>query len=119
MTVMLLPLPGMFLTKREIDAFATRFGPRCGATAVLKANDNDLVVSQIPDAPVYRTTCGDTWFDIDAANGAILQRLDPSRRAYRWLYRALHTMDFPILAVRPKLRTAIILVLCGCGLSWC
>jgi hypothetical protein len=69
----------------------------------------------MPDGPVYRITCGDVWYDIDAANGA-LQKTDPSRRAYRWLYHALHTLDFPVLAGRPTLRTVLIVSLCGIGL---
>jgi hypothetical protein len=55
------------------------------------------------------------WFHIDGASGAILERLDPSRRAYRWFYSALHTMDFPILSARPTLRSALIVILCGFG----
>ena len=45
----------------------------------------------------------------------MLERLDQSRRAYRWLYGALHTMDVPALLARPKLRTALIVILCGGG----
>jgi len=46
----------------------------------------------------------------------VLQRLDSSRRAYRWLYSALHTMDFPILVSHPSIRTILIISLCSCGL---
>jgi hypothetical protein len=55
------------------------------------------------------------WFHIDGASGAILERLDPSRRAYRWFYSALHTMDFPILSARRTLRSALVVILCGFG----
>ena len=37
-------------------------------------------------------------------------------RIYRWLYSALHTMDFPALSAYPTLRSALIVLLCGCGL---
>ncbi len=45
----------------------------------------------------------------------LLEKLDASRRAYRWLYGALHTLDFPVLTARPALRTALIVALCGLG----
>jgi hypothetical protein len=60
----------------------------------------------MPDAPVYRIVCGTVWFQADGANGAPLETLDASRRAYRWLYQALHTLDFPALSVRPLLRNS-------------
>ena len=72
--------------------------------------------SVISDGPVYRITCGDLWYDIDAANGALLQKTDASRRAYRWLQGGLHRLDFPVLAARPLLRTVLIITLCGLGL---
>jgi uncharacterized iron-regulated membrane protein len=59
---------------------------------------------------------GDVWYHIDGASGAVLERSDRSTRAYRWLYSALHTMDIPFLKVHPELRSALIVVLCGCGL---
>jgi hypothetical protein len=69
----------------------------------------------MPNAPVYRSVCGDVWYHIDGADGRILERSDPSRRAYRWLYGALHTMDVPALTSRPQLRGALIVILCGLG----
>ena len=70
----------------------------------------------MPDAPVYRSVCSQVWFHLDGANGAMLEKLDPSRRAYRWAYSALHTLDFPALSGRPLLRTVLIVTLCGFGL---
>jgi hypothetical protein len=55
------------------------------------------------------------WFHID---GAILERLDPSRRAYRWFYSALHTINFPILSARLALRSALVVILCGFGFAF-
>ena len=54
--------------------------------------------------------------DIDGASGAILERLDLSRRAYRWLYDALHTMDIPVLVAHPVVRSVLIVLSCGFGL---
>jgi hypothetical protein len=80
------------------------------------ADDNYAIAAPMPNAPVYRSVCGGVWFHIDGASGAILERLDPSRRAYRWFYSALHTMDFPILSARPTLRSALVVIFCGFGL---
>ena len=66
-------------------------------------------------SPVYRSICGDVWFQIDGGTGAVLERLDGSRRAYRWAYTALHTLDFPILSARPMLRSGLIVLLCAIG----
>jgi uncharacterized iron-regulated membrane protein len=38
---------------------------------------------------------------IDPADGALVARLDRSRRVYRWLFNALHNWDFPGLRLRP------------------
>ena len=37
------------------------------------------------------------------------------RRAYRWLYSGLHTLNFAILMAHPLLRTVLIVGLCSCG----
>ena len=62
--------------------------------------------------------CGGLWYHIDAASGAALEKLDPSRRAYRWFYSALHTLDFPALVAAPALRTLVIVALCVGGLAF-
>ena len=70
----------------------------------------------MPSAPVYRSVCGDVWFHVDGASGAILERLDSSRRAYRWFYTALHTFNFPLLSAHPAALSALIVLLCSLGL---
>jgi hypothetical protein len=102
----------------EISALVEHLAPGCEIAAVVKASDAYAIAATMPHAPVYRSVCGDVWFHIDGASGAILERLDSSRRAYRWLYGALHTFDIPVLVARPGLRTALIVVLCGCGLGF-
>jgi hypothetical protein len=64
---------------------------------------------------MFRIACGEVWFDIDGATGALVNRLDPSRRAWRWLFGGLHTLDFSWLRQRAWLRSTLIVVLCGCG----
>ena len=104
-----------FLDAREISAFVERVASGCNVPVIVHADDNYATVASMPNAPVYRSVCGSVWFHIDGASGAILERLDPSRRAYRWFYSALHTMDFPILSARPTLRSALVVIFCGFG----
>jgi hypothetical protein len=109
--------PGrQFLEPREVGALVERMASGCNAPVIVRADDDYAIAAPMPNAPVYRSVCGSTWFHIDGASGAILERLDPSRRAYRWFYRALHTLDFPMLSARPALRSALIVILCSFGL---
>ncbi|WP_454648984.1 PepSY domain-containing protein [Bradyrhizobium liaoningense] len=107
-----------FLDAQEIGNLTARLGAGCAAPFRLAGNDDYSAQSSIPGAPVYRTTCGDLWFDVDAANGNVLQKLDPSRRVYRWLYSALHTLDFPILLAHAWMRDTLIVGLCTLGLMF-
>ncbi|MGY8707737.1 PepSY domain-containing protein [Bradyrhizobium sp. 18BD] len=101
---------------QAIGSLMTRLATDCGTPSIL-ADDNDYPAhSAVPGAPVYRSRCGDVWFDIDGADGSVLQRLDASRRSYRWAYSALHTLDFPILVAHPPLRDVLIVSLCALGL---
>jgi hypothetical protein len=112
------PQSAPFLTFEAIDALAKRTMPGCNESVIIGPGDNYAIASAIPKAPVYRLVCGDVWLHIDGASGAILERLDPSRRAYRWFYSALHTMDIPALAAHPILRSALIVILCSFGLTF-
>jgi PepSY-associated TM region len=105
----------LFLPHAAIASIATGLGPGCGDPSVVGPTDNYGVASIMPESPVERIACGDIWYDIDAANGALAQKTDASRRAYRWLYGALHRLDFPALAARPTLRTVVIVPLCTIG----
>jgi hypothetical protein len=103
-----------YLMPTEIENLARRLPGACQATRI-DASDVYATIRPAPGAPLYRVACGDLWFQVDAANGAV-ERVDPSRRAYRWLFDALHTLDVPYLTARPALRGALIVILCGCGL---
>lgn len=103
------------LSVHDVQELTTRLGTSCDPPFVLAENDDYPARSIVPEAPVYRSRCGALWFDIDSADGSVLQRLDPSRRAYRWLYRGMHTLDPPIFLSHPRLRSAIVLGLCGLG----
>jgi uncharacterized iron-regulated membrane protein len=53
--------------------------------------------------PVLRAGFDDaagSWFHIDPRNGDILG--DSSRRTYRWLFNALHSLDFSLLLLRHR-----------------
>jgi uncharacterized iron-regulated membrane protein len=111
-----LPPPRAYLTTAEVEGLARHLPYECGVAAIDKTTDAYPVAASMPGAPVYRIACGAIWFHVDGASGAILERLDPSRRAYRWLYGALHTLEIPALATRPVLRGTLVVGLCACGL---
>jgi PepSY-associated TM region len=104
-----------YLTAEEVDGLIRRIASNCAAPVVVGAGDHYPAASLIPGAPVYRSVCGDVWFQVDGATGRVMERLDSSRRAYRWVYTALHTLDFPILLAHPRVRSMLIVVLCAIG----
>jgi hypothetical protein len=106
---------GGFLSVHDVERQTARLAAGCGPPSVLAANEDYPARSSVSGAPVYRARCGDLWFDVDGADGRVLQRLDGSRRAYRWLYSALHTLDFPVLLAHPGLRDVAIVGLCALG----
>jgi hypothetical protein len=108
-------LERQFLPVRSVRPIALQLGSACGDPTEVDRTDNYAIASIVENAPVYRIICGDVWYDIDAANGALSQKTDPSRRAYRWLYQALHTLDFPALTARALLRTVLVVSLCAIG----
>ncbi|MDA9442692.1 hypothetical protein XH98_27040 [Bradyrhizobium sp. CCBAU 51745] len=107
-----------FLDEQEVLRLTTRLARGCGAVSVVADDDAYPARSSVPGAPVYRSRCGDLWFDVDGADGSILQRLDASRRAYRWAYSALHTLDVPVLMAHSRLRDGLIVGLCALGLAF-
>ncbi|MGJ4957129.1 PepSY domain-containing protein [Bradyrhizobium sp. HKCCYLRH2015] len=107
---------GRFLQPADVNAAASRLRGDCARSSEVEPGDDYPFVSDVPGAPVHRVICGDTWYQVDAASGAVLEKLDPSRRAYRWLYQALHTLDFPALLAQAALRTFLIVGLCAIGL---
>lgn len=104
------------LTAQEVGSLMAKLASGCGMPLALADNDDYPTRSVIAGAPVYRTRCGDVWFDLDSTDGGILQRLDTSRRAYRWFYSALHTLDFPVLMAHPHWRDGLVVGLCTLGL---
>jgi hypothetical protein len=107
-----------FLPVRSVRPIALQLGSTCRDPIEVDRADHYAIASIMQDSPVYRIICGDIWYDLDGANGALSQKTDPSRRVYRWLYQALHTLDFPTLTARPMLRTVLIVSLCTMGLMF-
>ena len=104
-----------FLSPEEVDAYVRLMASGCANAVIIGDHDNYAVTATIPSAPVFRSICGDIWFEIDGATGRVLGRLDTSRRFYRWAYSGLHTLDFPILLDYPIVRSGAIVVLCAIG----
>ncbi len=107
-----------FLEIDELSAAAKHLARSCDAPFLVDGGDAYAPVPTMPKAPVFRVVCGDDWFQVDGASGALLEKLDSSRRAYRWLYSTLHTFDVPALKARPTLRTALIITLCTLGFAF-
>jgi len=110
--------PRAFLSVAEIGGLIGRLAQNCSGPIPVMAGDNYAMAASLPSAPVYRLVCGEVWFHVDGASGAVLERLDRSRRAYRWFYGALHTLDVPVLVAHPLLRSALVVILCGGGLAF-
>jgi hypothetical protein len=70
--------------------------------------------------PVLRVRFEDearTWLYVDPARGAIVQKMDDTRRLRRWLYQGLHSLDFPFLYYRRPLWDVVVIVLSIGGLA--
>jgi hypothetical protein len=107
-----------YLSADDIDAAASHLAHACNRAVAVSSSDDYAVASVTPNAPIFRVVCGDLWFDIDGASGVLLEKLDSSRRVYRWLFSGLHTLDFPVFTARQTLRTCVIVISCGCGLAF-
>jgi uncharacterized iron-regulated membrane protein len=67
--------------------------------------------------PVYRVVANDaesTRYYIDPASGALVQRADSKRRWHRWLFAAIHRLDFAAwIRVRPAWDIVLIGLMIG------
>jgi uncharacterized iron-regulated membrane protein len=54
----------------------------------------------------------------DAATGQLLVVMDPSRRAYAWVFYALHSFNFPALLAHPTTRDILVVALMLIGLAF-
>jgi hypothetical protein len=67
--------------------------------------------------PVYRVIANDaedTRYYIDPVSGALLERADANRRWHRWLFGAIHRLDFAAwIRVRPVWDIILIVLMLG------
>ncbi len=56
-----------------------------------------------------------TWVHIDTSTGRLMEIMDSSGRAYRWLFHGLHSWDVPFFLERDWQRRMILVGLCGAG----
>jgi len=69
--------------------------------------------------PVLRLKFDDraqTWLHIDPITGVLLGQIGSDGRSYRWLFNALHSLDFPWLMIWPPLRHILVWLLSSAGL---
>lgn len=114
------------LTPDDLSAAATRLagGGRIASQGVMDKDDDyyfsrDRVRAALP---VYRVVLGDaarTRYYLDPVSGALLQRIDANARWHRWLFAALHRLDFAAwLRARPLWDVLVLaLMLGGLGVS--
>lgn len=113
------------LSDAVIFEAARQLMPQAGMATALRLDREDAYWyshHQQRTFPVLRVGFDDksqTWFYIDPRSGDILSRIDSSRRAYRWLFNALHSLDFPaLIAYRPAWDTVVwLLSLLGLTIS--
>jgi len=98
-----------------VDAATRQLAPGCALADSVEEYGIYATAPNQSERQFFRAICGGVWFDIDAANGTIRDRLDTSQRAYGWFFNSLHRLDFPALVSRPALRTYLIVTLCGFG----
>ncbi|WP_020168527.1 MULTISPECIES: PepSY domain-containing protein [Methylotenera] len=93
-------------------------GANCTIPILVDKNDAYRSATAKPSAQLLRVVCDDakkTWFHIDGSNAQIIEKIDHSRRWYRWLYGGLHTLDFPVLDTHPQFKTALVMIFCVLG----
>lgn len=70
--------------------------------------------------PILRARFADaeaTWFHLDPHTGQLTERLTRRARAYRWLFNALHSLDWPGFAQRRPLWDITVITLLGTGFA--
>ena len=93
--------------------------PAAGATpsvSAVPADDLYALAEGMPD-DVLAVDAGGKTIYVDSLLGRPVAVMDASRRAYAWVYYALHTLNFPGLISRPLLRVTLVLILLAGGFA--
>ena len=97
--------------------------PWDAATLVRSSSTDELYrqAESVPeDALAARTgTGGEIRVYVDRFSGLPLAVMNPSRRAYAWVYFSLHTLNFPGLVEHPAARTIVEVPLLLFGFGFC
>jgi len=107
-----------FFDESFFNLSTPKLSTNCGLLTRIATDDNYFVDSDTPNSPIFRIKCEDknhTWFHIDSATGQLIEKIDNSRRWYRWLYSGLHTLDFHWLIAHSWLRSLLVSIFCCTG----
>ncbi|MGX1347823.1 putative iron-regulated membrane protein [Bradyrhizobium elkanii] len=111
----------MTLSRDEIIAAARHAMPGAAMTSARQLDQPDAywyTLHHTRELPVLRIGFDDpahTWLHVSPVTGEILDRSDDSRRSYRWLFNALHSLDFPLLLRISPARDAVVWLLSAVG----
>ncbi|UFX46184.1 PepSY domain-containing protein [Bradyrhizobium sp. 41S5] len=109
------------LSRDEIIAAARRAMPGAALISVRQLDEPDAywyTLHHERELPVLRIVFDDpahTWLHISPFSAEILDRSDDSRRSYRWLFNALHSLDFPLLLRISPARDVVVWLLSAVG----
>jgi uncharacterized iron-regulated membrane protein len=106
------------LSEAELTAAATRLAGTSGIAEQRLMNEPDTYfIGQGGRLPVYRIVLNDaesTRYYLDPTTGALLAGLDTNRRWRRWLFSAIHRLDFAAwVRVRPAWDMILIALMLG------
>ncbi|KRQ02269.1 peptidase [Bradyrhizobium pachyrhizi] len=111
----------MTLSRDEVIAAARHAMPGAAMTSARQLDEPDAywyTLHQARELPVLRIGFDDparTWLHISPVTGEILERSDDSRRSYRWLFNALHSLDVPLLLRIWPARDVVVWLLSAAG----
>jgi hypothetical protein len=105
------------LTPERLWAAAAKLLPDARLTGRLTLRRYDsywYAHHQERELPILRAVFDDeaqTWFHLSPVTGEIVGRIDNSWRTYRWLFNALHSLDFQLLLTyRPAWDIVVLLL---------
>lgn len=109
------------LSPDEIAAAARGAMPKAAMISARQLDEPDAywyTLHHVRELPVLRIGFDDpahTWLHISPVTAEILDRSDDSRRSYRWLFNALHSLDFPVLLRISSARDVVVWLLSAVG----